>query len=829
MKRTKYSILFSLSISVLLLIILLILAGTPTFGQGSPTWVRTGGPLGGLGYDVRMRPDNPAVMYVTDAFAGTFRSTDDGQTWLPANQGVTVRTGFSGDAIPIFSLTIDPHNHDIIWVGTQGMRGIFKSTDAGDTWTRRDNGITEVEGITFRGFTVDPRTSDIVYAAGEISSWVWAGQPRQGREFDMTKGVVYKTTDGGLNWQSVWRGENLARYIWIDPRNPDVVYVSTGIFDREAANSDPVAGTPGGVGIIKSTNGGQTWTQVNNGLGNLYVGTLFMHPDNPDILLAGTGNNQYFEGEGVYLSTDGAASWQRTLNQGANSVEFSISNPNIAYAGNPGGIYRSEDGGLTWQLMSGGGINGWGAPGVRAGFPIDFQIDPRDPNRIFANNYGGGNFLSVDGGETWTTASEGYTGAQVRDVAVDRANPGRVFAAGRSGLFLSPDGGDEWLGRSNPTAVSLEWYVVAVDPMITDHILAANNWDGVILESHDDGNTWRAASTRPADNISFRAVVFAPSNQMIVYAGTSAFRSGGTFDDQLSADGIYISNDRGATWNTANDTTSQDANVTALAVDPTDPQIVYAATGNHGVLKSSDGGLSWNKRNAGLPGSPPTALAVAIHPADPNIVYAGLEASGVYRSPDGGASWAQIAAGLNPESSISDIVFSPVEPHAVFIADKASGVYRSANPPADPWLPNSENLRLRHVNALAFSGDGNHLYAATEGEGVFRLDLSGVPVSADLFTAIPTDYHLEQNYPNPFNPETVIRYTLRHNAPVKIRSLNLRGEEVVTLVDKQQVQGSYSVNWNGSDKNGRRIASGIYLYRFQAGEFEAVKKMLFIK
>ncbi|MFQ5569161.1 MAG: T9SS type A sorting domain-containing protein, partial [Rhodothermales bacterium] len=819
--------------SVVVLMALLIGAGTPSYGQESPTWVHTGGPPGGLGYDVRMRPDNPAVMYVTDAFAGTFRSTDGGQTWVPANQGVTARTGFSDDAIPIFCLTIDPHNHDIIWVGTQGMRGIFKSTNGGDSWTRMDNGIVEIEGITFRGFTVDPRTSDIVYAAGEISSFAWAGEPRIGREFDMTKGVVYKTIDGGLNWQAVWRGDNLARYIWIDPRNPDILYVSTGIFDREAANSDPVAGTPGGVGILKSTDAGQNWTQVNNGLNNLYVGTLFMHPENPDILLAGTGNNQYDDGSGVYLSTDGAASWQRTLTQGANSVEFSLSHPNIAYAGNPGAIYRSEDGGQTWHLMSGGGIDGWGSPGVRAGFPIDFQIDPRDPNRIFVNNYGGGNFLSVDGGETWTTASEGYTGAQVRDVAVGAMNPGRVFAAARSGLFLSPDGGDDWLGRSHPPAASLEWYAAAIDPMIEDHILAANNWDGVILESHDDGNTWRAASTRPADNMSFRAIVFAPSNQMIVYAGTSAFRSAGTLANTLSAAGIYISRDRGATWATANDATSQDANVTALAVDPSDPQVVYAATGNHGVLKSSDGGQNWDERNTGLPGTPPTALAVAIHPTDPNVVYVGLESNGIYHSTNGGATWQQLAAGLPPESSISDIVLSPADPQLVFIADKASGVYHSVNPPDGSWVLNSQGLRTRHVNALAFSADGQHLYAATEGEGVFRLDLSGQPpggpTSVEPGDTPITAFRLEQNYPNPFNPETIIRYTLRQSAYVKLRVLNLLGMEVVTLINKEQKPGSYTVQWQGTDRHGLQVASGVYLYQLEAEGFVTTKKMVFIK
>ena len=183
-------------------------------------WVRTGGPLGGLGYDVRMRPDNPDVMYVTDAWAGVFMSTDGGENWFPSNEGITTRAGESGDAIPVFCLTIDPHDYDTIWVGTQNVRGIFKSTDGGHTWVEMDDGVVEHEGITFRGFAVDPRSSDTVYAAAELSSWVWAGEPRDGREFDMTGGVVYKTSDGGQNWEAVWRGDNLARYVWMTPATP---------------------------------------------------------------------------------------------------------------------------------------------------------------------------------------------------------------------------------------------------------------------------------------------------------------------------------------------------------------------------------------------------------------------------------------------------------------------------------------------------------------------------------------------------------------------------------------------------------------------------------
>jgi photosystem II stability/assembly factor-like uncharacterized protein len=707
------------------------------FGQAPDTsleWVRTGGPLGGLGYDVRMRPDNPDVMYVTDAWAGVFISTNGGQTWHPSNQGINTRTGESGDAIPVFCLTIDPHDHDTIWIGTQNVRGIFKSTDAGTTWVEKDNGVIEREGITFRGFTVDPCSSDIVYAAAELASFTWSGKEQTGREFDKTKGVVYKTIDGGENWTAVWRGNNLARYIWIDPHNPDVLYVSTGIFDREAADSNSATNEPGGEGVVKSTDGGQTWQSVNVGLGNLYVGTLFMQPENPDILLAGTGNNAYPDHGGIYLTANGGISWQEVLaDENINAVEFSLANPNVAYAGSAGAIYRSEDRGRTWHKVS-VGTDGWGAPGVRAGFPIDFQVDPRDSNRIFANNYGGGNFLSVDGGQTWTVASDGYTGAQVRDITADPNDPGTVYAAARSGLFRSTNGGNTWMGLNKPPAFNLEWNAVAVDPSNPRHVIAANNWDPILLQSGDRGQTWTWAGDRLHEGMGWRVIAFAPSDSRTLYAGSSAYYSAGVFDDRMPAAGVYVSGDGGTSWVAANDALSRQANVIDLAIDPDDPHIVYAATGNSGLLKSFDGGHSWRKLN--LSESASAILSVAVNPSDSNVVYVGIERMGLYRSDDGGTVWQLSMEGMPLETRIGDIVFDPQNPEVVYASDHFSGVYRSING-GKTWRQINSSLRTRAVNRLALSGDGLHLYAATEGEGVYRLDINGVP-PASAFDAEPS-------------------------------------------------------------------------------------------
>jgi photosystem II stability/assembly factor-like uncharacterized protein len=714
-------------------------AETPQAGGSLPTsqlkWTRTGGPLGGLGYDVRMRPDNPDVMFVTDARAGVFKSKDAGKTWYPVNSGITTRIGETGEIIPDFCLTIDPLNPDIVWTGTQSQTGAFKSTDGGETWKKMDKGITE-KSLTLRGFTVDPRSSDIVYAAGEISSWEWSGRNMMGHEFDLTKGVIYKTTDGGQNWKRIWEGDNLARYIWIDPRNPQVVYASTGIFDREAANSNYATGTAGGVGVIKSLDGGQTWQQVNNGLGNLYIGSLFMHPTNPDILLAGAGAVTYPDGAGVYLTTDGGATWKKTLDAYViSSVEFASSNPKIAYAGNIGEFYRSEDGGYTWRRMTQDGAR-WGPEGVSVGTPIDFQVDPRNPDRVFVNAYGGGNFVSEDGGATWQIASKGYTGAMVRDIAVDPQEPGRIYAASRSGIFVSQNGGEDWAGIASGEFKDLDWHAISINPTDTSKLLSEQTCNRRALYSSNSGRSW-IETNRFEDNAAWRTFEFAPSDPKVVYAGTAGFISCGAFGSEYPAHGIYASQDGGMTLSGANDANTQDAAIAQLAVHPQDPLTVFAASFNKGLLKTSDGGKTWQTVAPEL-FQGKSATAVRFAPDNPNLLFAGRSFGGLLHSEDGGNTWKTSASGLNPEATVVDLVFDPTNPQVIYLADLFSGVYRSTNNGAS-WLPINNGLEMKAINALALSSDGLHLYAASEGRGVFRLDLNGQPPQpAAAPTQVPT-------------------------------------------------------------------------------------------
>ncbi|MFP4082198.1 MAG: VPS10 domain-containing protein [Candidatus Aminicenantes bacterium] len=724
---------------------------SPVRPLSEQAWIRTGGPTGGLGYDVRIHPGDKNIMFVTDNPSGVNKSYDAGKTWVQRNEGITSRAGPSLDGIPIFSLTIDSMNPEIIWAGTQNAKGIYRSSDGGETWMKRDNGIKEGNEISFRGFAVHPFDSDIVFAGAEISSGI------QGKEFDLTRGKIYRTQNGGEDWQCVWTADNLVRIIIFDPQNPDIMYASTGIFDREAYNGE-------GVGVLKSLDGGDTWFPINNGIpnsqGNRFIGFLEMHPDHSGILFAAAGNNAMGRG-GIFRTTDGGEHWKKVLADDIFTVvTLSPSNPNVVYAGSEHSFYRSSDMGETWQELRKEAEGCWGPPGVRAGFPISAVVDPKDPLTVFVNNYNGGNFVSKDGGQTWEDCSDGYTGAHLHDIAVDKSNSAVVYTIGRSGPFVSRNGGSSWQGLAYSPAAYPEWYAVGVNPQNSQEVIVSTEHEGVLLRSKDGGKSWEKvfdhpqACGDPQMRHGFRAITYAPSNPAIVYAGMCKGRRTimGDFPSGPSF-GMFKSTDGGATWQEINTGLKTSLiNIQCIVVAPEIPDTVYIGTWRDGLFKTTDGGKTWFPKNNGLAVS--DVCSLSIDPRNPEILYAGLgEGAGIYKSTDGGDFWNSVNSGINiqcpsyllsfgqvqkgisfqappkivpsdyysvPWTSIWDIVIDPTNSQSLYAADHQSGVYMSSDG-GESWMPLNEGLSTKAVTALSISSDGQVIYAATEGGGVFRL------------------------------------------------------------------------------------------------------------
>ena len=724
-------------------------AGADPAPAGSmPTmpWVATGGPIGGLGYDIRMDPRDSNIMYVTDALSGAFKSNDGGANWFPINDGITARVGTSGDGIPVFSLTVDPNNPDILWVGTQFGGGVFRSGDGGMSWQSKSNGIQEY-GLTIRGYTIEPGNSDVVYLAGEISSWEWNNAILNGIGFDLTRGTVYKTIDGGENWSRIWYGDNLARYILIHPDDHDLLYVSTGIFDREAANSDPETLEPGGVGVLRSVDGGLNWEElgVDNGFraDELYIGSLAMDSQDPNTLFAASGSDAHLfalphKMGAIYRSQDGGDSWERVLDlPNASSVEICQSDPNKIYSGSANAIYRSDDGGATWQLVNGSADNTnlfWGPEEYIGGFPIDMQCDPDDANRIFVNNYGGGNFLSLDGGLTWSSASDGYTGAIMSTVVSAPGSPGLVFSSARSGIFVSYDGGEHWNGMARGVAHAMEAGAIAVDPSDHSHIVTVVGDAGPLPKiTYDGGLTWQEAQHEVLNSETFKwegmkTIIFSPVERGRLI-GIQGMVSCDSFQNCPEGIGVIYSTDGAETWVQSNlkDGTAADLTYT------TDGTAFVVHQGD--LYRSTDGGATWVlvsekiisgiglvHTDPGLPG--PAIAAIAVDPVDHSRMYAGAERGGLLISVDGGASWMTSSAGMVPETSIIDLVTDPAHPGVVYAASMDSGVYRSMDSGVT-WQAINDGLSNRAAKSLSISLDGSYLYVATEGGGVFRLSPGG--------------------------------------------------------------------------------------------------------
>jgi photosystem II stability/assembly factor-like uncharacterized protein len=456
-----------------------------------------------------------------------------------------------------------------------------------------------------------------------------------------------------------------------------------------------------------------------------------MHPEDPKTLLAGAGHDYwswpYDQGNielshgGVFISNDGGNSWQRTLDdEPIYSVEYCLGNPDVAYAAGVLSVYRSDNGGYDWQRVSGGTQIGeyWGPPGIVAGFPIDIQCDPRDEDRLFINNYGGGNFLSDDGGKSWTDVSQGYSGAMLfGGLAMKPDEPARIYAGARSGLFRSDDGGATWTGLAFDPVRHSEITSLAVSPIDSDRVIASP-WDlSNLASSRSGGMEWDIVNIGNG-NLGGNAldIVFSEVEPEVAYL---SFGSAGCvyMDFPKCAEGgqgIFISRDDGETWQDANDEQTQEFNVLSLAVDPTDPSTVYAAAGRNGIYRSRNYGDVWEKLSLEC-----RAWSIAFHPVEPDKMYAGCRGKLLITS-NGGESWISSSAGLPPEGLFKAIVIDPSSPEDVWVADYLSGIYHSSDG-GQSWESQNEGLTVRAVTDLAISQDGQTLYAATHGGGVYRL------------------------------------------------------------------------------------------------------------
>ncbi|MGA1465544.1 MAG: T9SS type A sorting domain-containing protein, partial [Balneolaceae bacterium] len=665
------------------------------------------------------------------------------------------------------------------------------------------------------------------------------------------KGFVYHSSDGGDTFSLLEEFNSLTRWLFINPANTDQLLLATGIFDREANTDDPddEYASGSGLGVYRSEDGGTTWAQSNQGIDeskSMFIGGADRDPANPGTVIVAAGNNNdYNKGTfgAIYRSTDFGSTWTDVTPDLAydaepfTAVAFAPSDSTIVYVGSAEAIYRSIDNGLSWTRY--GGKNGapYGPPGIRSGVPIDMVVHPEDPDVVYVNNYGGGVFKSEDGGQNWVSWSKGYSGADIHSIAVDPNDPSKILANGRSGIFKSDDAGENWIGISYGYAAFPEGFGSVFDPadQTGKTLLCSDEHESYLLRSEDGGLNWTPVLYLETGEVGnrhgARTISFAPSNPKIVYAGFMAagFHANPHELDFAESMGVYRSVDGGKNWqeiNTGLPSGAQARNVTDIAISHQDPNLVYISLREGGIYKTTDGGQNWIDAKGTLPAGENwndvwkeddpiprnSLLTVAVHPEDDQTIVIGCNSFGIYRSQNGGASWSQVLTpqrlideGTRDHGHITSIVIDPTEPSNIYAGEWHGGVYHSPDN-GTSWNVINEMLSTRSVAMLRMSSEGEYLYAATQGEGVFRYQLKELGTSNDEVTLeVPTELNLNQNYPNPFNPNTTITYSIARSGFVTLSIFTTNGQKEMTLAQKREAAGNHTVVIDATS-----LPSGVY-------------------
>ena len=629
---------------------------------------------------------------------------------------------------PTYVVAVAPGRMDTVYLGT--AMGVFASRNGGRSWHSAGlgvhSGLLEAVGLRITSLAVDPRASGTVYASR--TRWVHGG--RELRQ------ELLRTTDGGRSWRALGVA---AQSVVVDPGAPSTVYAVAG--PSRADN-----------GLFRSSDSGRTWESADRGLGATRFSALAFDSTQPGTVYAATSR-------GVLTSADGGEAWRRpgrgAARRPASSIAVDTRYPQTVYAGTDRGVIRSLDGGRSWDMVNSvlgghgrdrgdGEVSSLvidpadaqtvyatvGCRGIfkstdggrrwRAVFPTrdgscldsSLALDFRAPRTVYAVSPGRGSvFKSTDGADHWRAANTGLALTTVSSLAVDPHRPRVVYAnAGQQGLFKSTDGGAHWL-RAAPGLGSVD--AVALDPRDPRVVLAAGGVHRVV-RSTDGGRTWHPVRA----GIAAKTAAFAISGDR-AYAGTSSR-------------GVLRSADGGRSWQgpgAGNDY------VRALAIDPDNPDIVYAGSlgsGARGLYKSADGGRSWQRLTDAV--EAPDVFAVALDPERPTTVYIGTAGGGVYKSADGGITWQRASTGLpritmngttvagqvvswTGRVGINALAVDPATPTTLYAATNGRGIFRSTDAGAR-WHSFNAGLTDLDVKSLAVDTTGRRLYAGTVNGGV---------------------------------------------------------------------------------------------------------------
>ncbi len=604
---------------------------------------------------------------------------------------------------------------------------------------------------------IDPRDNDTVYA-GAASGGVW------------------KTQDGGITWIPLTDDQpSLATgSIAIDPKSPDTVYVGTGENTFSASSYY-------GAGILKSTDGGQTWRNIVGPFLRARIGSLVIHPQETNILVAAVGSygDTPNTPNGIYRSSDAGETWTNVLTGGQGTgVVFHPTNPNTMYAalGTPAGgarngIYRSEDAGATWRQV---GNAGAGLPAANIG-RITLAVTRGAPSNLYASigdargDLGLGLYRSTDQGATWTRLSAPEFCGQcwyANTLDVHPLNPDVILAGGLN-IIRSIDGGVTWrtlLAGSNRVGIHVDQHSFEFTA------------DGKRLYVGNDGGVWTTADAEEPGlnwthlNQSLAITQFYAG--MAIHPTDPEIGLGGTQDNgpQLYAGSAGWSNQQGCdgAWNVIDQATPsvyfftcqqllrllrtggfgsyQGAQnlqhgltltdrvrfIPPFVGDPVTPTRLFFGTFR--LYRTLDSGGLWSPISPDLTFGRSTISTIAVSESDTNVIYTGAGDGRIMVTANAGdganARWTERVSGV-PGRAVTHITVDPLDAgiaYATFsgfpvLGEVRSGrVYRTTDGGAT-WIDISGNLPNIPVNDIVVDPDlPNTLYIATDAGVLFTRD-----------------------------------------------------------------------------------------------------------
>lgn len=692
---------------------LLVVAGQGFAASGQ--WVGSG-PFGGTVTSLATFPDQPLRVLAGTAH-GLYLSEDAGASWRR-----TGRFDFGVD-----TLVVAPGDPQVVygtgWAYLSGKWAsvLLHSTDGGVNWAERPTPVRpgSTEHFVLEALAVHPQHPEVLVA-----------------------GVVFgllRSADSGVTWEYVaGSGPVRVATVVFRPTQPDTVFA--GVLDSNA--------TSAWGGVIKSTDGGKTWSPSREGLRRTYLGSkerwapvtgLTIVPGTPDTILGVVGHEfwstTYAE---VVRSTDGGAHWTSVLSfeyapstYGWNTLTLALdpTDPRTILVGSFSyGLRRSTDGGATWEDAS-GGLRCAGAsddPYLHDVKPVQevytVALLPGNGPRALIGTDREGVWVSDDLGGSWRKSNQGLAAMTVNTLLAEGSAPGRLLVGtAEAGVQRSDDGGRTWTPANtglydgcapyrgeSPVPVCAPSSVSRLVTLPGAAGLGAN--DCGFYESSDGGTSWSASPGSPWS----QAFAVDPRDPQVMLSAVEVY---------WNESKVKRSVDGGQTWTWCGAFPVEGGTSTSahdLLFDPTSSLRVYAVTYN-GLFMSVDSCASWSPRSSGLPLSCGPVTRILAQPVAPYRMLAATWC-GLYLSTTGGRNWSPVGpAG----ESISDLTADPDYPAVFYAGTATQGVLQSADGGLT-WAPLGRGLPPG-VASLLFDPDERQLIAGTSGGSVWFLDLPTSP------------------------------------------------------------------------------------------------------